>query len=1014
MIGLTVSHYKVLEKLGEGGMGVVYKAHDTTLDRTVALKFLPHYLTSDPTERERFYHEARAAAALTHQNIAVVYEIGEQDDPATAGKQVFIVMECVEGKTLRHMISESPLSTKLVLDIAIQIADGLATAHEKGIVHRDIKPENIIITPKGQAKITDFGLAKLKGATKLTKAGSTLGTASYMSPEQARGEDIDHRTDIFSFGVVLYEMLTMHLPFRGEHIAAIQYAIVNEEPPPLARYNEKITDELQHIVAKSLEKDPEDRYQHVDEVLADLRRERKHLEYARAGYAPTTARPTTEPIVKEAARGRGIQEKRLVKVFAAIGALAALVVAFFLLKPLLLQEAVSSEQRTIAVISFTNQTGDASYDYLQDAIPNLLITDLEQSKYLRVATWERLYDLRKQIGKTDTKIIDRETGFELCRMDGIEAIVLGSFTKAGDVFATDVKVLDVNTKQLLKSANSKGDGIGSILKTQIDELSKEISRGVGLSERKIETTPMQVMEYTTSSMEAYQFFLRGQDDYLRFYYEEGRKYLEKAVSIDSTFAAAYVYLAFSSQNLNDGKAAMIAYQRAARYYQKTPERERLMIAAALAAKIEKNSDKSFNLLKEVTEKYPKYKWGYYYVGMAYLNRERASEAIGQLNIALQLDPQFGAALNELGYAYARMRDYDKAIDCFKRYAAANPGDPNPFDSMAELYFKMGRIDDAIATYNEVLDIKPDFAATDLCLAYIFMLKEDFDQSIGHTDRYIEKHPSPGLMGGGYWIRGLIDYYARGELNQSMKDIDKAQELFRSVGDERWIALGDWLRGSILYDKHDTQASRKLFEKFFSFEGKYNSEGGSRASSAFVRGLIALAEARIPEASLRLKDMDSFLLQLPPRYNSKTLRNQREVLYAEVLIAEDSSDKALQVIERAGPPDLPSFDAEAMVLYNMPFARDVAARAYLKKGAVDRAIIEYEKIIPLNPQSDDRRFILPKYHYALAKLYEKQGLRDKAMEQYKRLMMLWKDADPDLPEVKDFKARLLRLKDIGTN
>ena len=231
MIGQIISHYKILEKLGEGGMGVVYRAHDATLDRDVALKFLPHYLTSDPIEKERFYHEARAAAALTHANIAVVYEIGEHEG------QLFIAMEYVEGKTLKDIVGanrDSPLPTSKILDIAIQVCEGLSAAHEKGIVHRDIKSDNIMLTPKGQVKIMDFGLAKLKGATKLTKTGSTLGTAAYMSPEQARGEEVDHRSDIFSFGVVLYELLAGKLPFKGEHQAALMYSLVNEEPQPIA------------------------------------------------------------------------------------------------------------------------------------------------------------------------------------------------------------------------------------------------------------------------------------------------------------------------------------------------------------------------------------------------------------------------------------------------------------------------------------------------------------------------------------------------------------------------------------------------------------------------------------------------------------------------------------------------------------------------------------------------------------------------------------------------------------
>jgi serine/threonine protein kinase len=278
MIGKTVSHYRILEKLGEGGMGIVYKAHDTKLDRVVALKFLPHYLTSDPTEKERFYHEARAASALMHANVAVIFEINEHDG------QVFIAMELVEGKTLKQLVEGETLTIKQVLDIAIQVCDGLAAAHEKGIVHRDIKSENIMVTAKGQPKITDFGLAKVKGATKLTKTGSTLGTAAYMSPEQARGEEVDHRSDIFSFGVVLYEMLTGKLPFRGEHHAALLFSIINDEPQPVARFNEKATPEIERIVAKALEKDRDDRYQHADEMLADLRRERKKLDYVKTGY----------------------------------------------------------------------------------------------------------------------------------------------------------------------------------------------------------------------------------------------------------------------------------------------------------------------------------------------------------------------------------------------------------------------------------------------------------------------------------------------------------------------------------------------------------------------------------------------------------------------------------------------------------------------------------------------------------------------------------------------------------
>ncbi|MCJ7578614.1 MAG: serine/threonine protein kinase, partial [candidate division Zixibacteria bacterium] len=235
MIGKTISHYKILEKLGEGGMGVVYKAQDTKLDRIVALKFLPQHLTSDPVEKERFVHEAKAASALNHPNVTTIYEIDEFEG------QMFIVMEYCEGKTLKQIIEKETLSVRKVLDIGIQICEGLVVAHEKGIVHRDIKSANIMLTPRGQVKIMDFGLAKLKGGTKLTQTRSTLGTAAYMSPEQAQGEEVDQRSDVFSFGVVLYELLTGRLPFEGEHQAAIIYSIINEEPQSVARFNNQVS-----------------------------------------------------------------------------------------------------------------------------------------------------------------------------------------------------------------------------------------------------------------------------------------------------------------------------------------------------------------------------------------------------------------------------------------------------------------------------------------------------------------------------------------------------------------------------------------------------------------------------------------------------------------------------------------------------------------------------------------------------------------------------------------------------
>jgi len=266
MIGQIISHYKITEKLGEGGMGVVYKAHDARLDRTVALKFLPSHIYVGDVERERFLQEARAAAALNHPNACTIHDIGEHDSLP------FIVMEYVDGETLRHKIRQELPSLKDVVEYAVQIAEALKAAHEKEIVHRDIKSENIMITPRGQIKVMDFGLAKLKGSVKLTKTSSTIGTLAYMAPEQIQGQEVDARSDIFTFGVVLFEMVTGQMPFGGEYDSAMMYAILNEEPQSPVAIRPDIPEKLSDVISKALEKDPDLRYQVVKGMLADLKR----------------------------------------------------------------------------------------------------------------------------------------------------------------------------------------------------------------------------------------------------------------------------------------------------------------------------------------------------------------------------------------------------------------------------------------------------------------------------------------------------------------------------------------------------------------------------------------------------------------------------------------------------------------------------------------------------------------------------------------------------------------------
>ena len=716
-------------------MGIVYKAQDLNLDRFVALKFLPPTFSLDEETKQRFIHEAKAASALQHQNICTIHEIDETYDG-----QLFICMDCYEGETLRKKIKSGLLKIDEAVEISIQVSQGLSAAHEKGIIHRDIKPANIFITDRNELKILDFGLAKNSAYTQITKLNSTKGTIAYISPEQAQGKEATHQSDIWSLGVVIYEMLTGRLPFEGDIDQVIIYSILDKEPEKITSLNPEIPLELENIVSKALEKKPESRYQNIEEMLADLMSFKNKSSGLNSGQFIS--------------KRKGKSKRLKTAIISTLTVFVATVV-FYFIKPNFFSGLKNDIPISIAVISFENQTGDSSYNYLQNAIPNLLITNLEQAEYLHVTTWERMHDLLKQIGKGEVEVIDKDLAFELCRMDGIDAIVLGSFIKAGDVFVTDVKVLDASSKKLLKSTNTRSEGLASILESQIDYLSDEIVKGIGLSARDIESVKLRIADVSTKSMEAYKYFLNGRELYDKNYNDDACKQLEKAIELDSTFALAHLYLAWVYGNLRFVAKEEKAFEKAKAFSERATEKERLYIEAYYAGRIESLPEKRFNILKLMAQKFPKEKRVYISLGFQYRMRQMYEETIINFNEALELDPEFSNAYNFLAYTYAEMGNYKKAIEYFKRYASLSPGDANPFDSMGDLYFKLGELDNAIAKFKEALKIKPGFDSG-YRIAYLYALKEDYTEAMKWLDNFITSNPSPGKKAQGYQWKGI--YY----------------------------------------------------------------------------------------------------------------------------------------------------------------------------------------------------------------------------------------------------------------
>ena len=984
--------YQVIEELGHGGMGKVYKVLDTELDVKVALKLLKPEIASDEETIARFRNELKVARTVTHKNVCRMYDFGRADGT------YFITMEYVPGEDLKTTLARvGQLSVGKTIAVVKQVCEGLAEAHHLGVVHRDLKPQNIMLDREGNARIMDFGIARTFRTKGLTGGNVMIGTPEYMSPEQVEGKDVDPRSDIYSLGIILFEMLTGQIPFAGESALSVALKQETQPPPDPRTINAQIPEDFSRLILKCLEKDKAKRFQSSEEVLGELRKIEKGI-------------PTTERVLPRTTRltSREITVKFTLKKLLVPGLVAGAIVAAALVA-LLLIPGKEPERRSIAVISFKNQTGDKSFDYLQEAIPNLLITSLEQSKYLRVTTWERMKDVLRQMGRDAGNLIDEEEGFALCQREGIEAIVLGSFVKAGGMFATDAKVLEVGTKKLLRSAGAKGDSVESILKSQIDELSRSISRGIGLSERKItEAAPAKVIDLTTNSIEAYHYFLRGRDDYEKFFYHDAQKFLNKSVELDPTFAVAYLYLSRANGALFAYKERDDVLKTAKKYSQKLTEKERLYIEASYADIIERDPGKQWRLLSELAAKYPEEKYAHAELGRHFENQGKNREAAEAYDKAIALDPSFGFIINQAAYSYMKLGEMEKAIEYFGRYASVNPGLPNPLDSMAEAYMRMGKLDEAVAKYKEALAIKPDFFTTCGPLSYAFALREDYPEALRWAGQFIERATTPAGKAIGYWLLNYFDYLL-GRLDEALAEYAALKKQHELANNAYGVSIVDWISGYIYSDQGRFELARQAFQRWAEYSLKENPafEAYYKVLDGFQRGWVDLKQGRMSDVKAKLAEMGRLVPNLEPR-DRKMLIFLFDLLKAESLLSEGSIDDAIAAGEKIVFPDPPIMNPESVSATNQPFVKDVLARAYWKKGELEKAIAEYKRLTTIDPKNQLRLLIHPLYHYRLGRIYEETGEKDSARGQYRKFLEYWKDADPGLPEPEDARKRLAAL------
>jgi serine/threonine protein kinase/tetratricopeptide (TPR) repeat protein len=954
MIGKTISHYKILEKLGEGGMGVVYKAVDTKLDRAVALKFLPRHLLADPEAKKRFINEAKATSALDHVNIATVYEIGEEDD------QNFIAMAYIEGKTLGDLVEMTPLKIDEITDIAIQVCEGLAAAHKKQVVHRDIKSDNIMITTDGVVKIMDFGLAKLSGASRMTRTGTTMGTIYYMSPEQIQGVDVDQRSDIFSFGVVLYELITRKLPFLGDHEQAVIFSIMSTDPKPLAELRDDVPAELQKIVNKALEKETSRRYQSVDEMLEDL----KSLKEAPSGKV--ARRPLPIPRLSR-------------KLFLGAAGLAV-VAALFIGTRIHMGGGGTATTNSLAVMYFDNVVDPNDSRKLGEIVTNLLITDLSESQHLRVVSSQRLYDILRLLGKEETGRIEKSVATQVAEKANAKWMLL----------VVTAQLVDVGSGNAVASQRIDG-GAEETIFSIVDRLSAQLRKDLSLPGAAQGEVDRPVAEVTTHSEDAYRDYLEGMGYFYRHYWAEAEESFNKAIAEDSTLAMAYYRLSVMGVQKGDPRARELGL-KAAKYIDRAGQKDRHYIASWREL-MSGNLTQGAAELQEIVDRYPNEKEARFWLGALYWRAfGDPQKAIPYLTEAVELDPLYEEPYNILAYAYDRVGDFEKSIWAINKYISLAPGEANPYDSRAMLYGFNGKVDLAIESYKKALETKPGFYPSLRGLGHMYAFKGDFEDARDCYEKLASNEDS-SIRAEARTDLALIPMF-QGKLSEATRMLDRL-----IADDEREGVHGIheankfMLKASIYKELGDFKEAIKQTEAEVgalqhAYPGAQMKGQADYATTLAEGGEIARAEETAESLKVAIGRKDESLMFLYWR------------ALGSIEAAKGDYDGAIEQIQKAiKEASAPSFGAR----YSL-------AGIYLESGKLGEAVDELESALS---RYDEERALVPlssvKAHYALGMAYERSGWTSKAIEQYETFLQIWGDADPGIASVDDAKARLSHLK-----